>query len=36
VLGTTSGKVLWAELFAASRSLNNGDTLNLTPQMQLN
>lgn len=36
VLGATSGKVLWAELFAAARSLNNGDTLNLTPQMQLN
>lgn len=35
VLGATSGKVLWEEMFAAARTLNNGDTLNLTPQIQL-
>lgn len=35
VLGASSGKVLWAELFGTSRVLASGDTLNLTPAMQL-
>ncbi len=35
VLGATSGKVLWAEQFSSSRTLANGDVLNINPQMQL-
>jgi hypothetical protein len=35
VIGTTSGVLLWAEAFASSRSLQNGDTLLLTPKMEL-
>jgi len=31
VLGATSGNLILAEAFAASRTLNNGDSLSLTP-----
>ena len=30
VIGTTSGILLWAEAFASSRTLANGDVLNVT------
>ena len=36
VTGATSGVVLWAERFATSRVLANGDVLNLTPKFTLN
>jgi len=36
VLGATSGTCLWAERFATSRTLANGDQLNLTPKLTLN
>ena len=35
VTGATSGTVLWAELFATSRSLQSSDVLNLTPKFTL-
>lgn len=35
VVGATSGEVLWAEKFATARVLASGDTLNLTPRMEL-
>ena len=35
VLGNTSGKVLWAEKFAASRILNNNTVLHVTPNFTL-
>lgn len=35
VEGTTSAKVLWAELFGTSRVLASGDILNLTPKFTL-
>lgn len=35
VVGATSTVLQLAERFAASRALNNGDTLNLTPKMEL-
>lgn len=35
VIETTAGGILWAETFASSRSLLNGDTLNLTPRIEL-
>jgi hypothetical protein len=35
VVGPTSGKVLWAEQFASSRTLANGDVLNVNPQIYL-
>jgi len=35
VQGATSGEVLWAEAFATARVLASGDTLNLTPRMEL-
>lgn len=36
VIGATSNVVLWAERFAVSpRTLANGDTLNLTPRVEL-
>ena len=36
VTGATSGVVLWAERFATSRVLADGDILNLTPKFTLN
>lgn len=36
VEGATSGTTLWAERFAAPRTLANGDILNLTPRFALN
>jgi hypothetical protein len=36
VTGSASGTVLWAERFATSRVLANGDVLNLTPKFTLN
>ena len=35
VIGSTSGVCLWAEQFAASRILVDGDILNLTPKFTL-
>ena len=35
VIGATSTILLWAELFASSKNLVNGDTLQLTPKMEL-
>lgn len=35
VVGATSGVTLWAEEFAASRTLNTGDSLQLTPRLEL-
>jgi hypothetical protein len=35
VVGATSTTLLFAELFAASRTLNQNDQLNLTPRIQL-
>ena len=35
ILGSNSGVVLWAEKFAASRILTDGDILNLTPKFNL-
>ncbi len=35
VEGSTSAKVLWAELFATSRVLATGDILNITPKFTL-
>jgi hypothetical protein len=35
VEGATSTKVLWAERFATSRVLANGDVLNITPKFTL-
>lgn len=35
VIGATSGTLLWAELFGTARVLASGDTLNLTPAMEL-
>ena len=35
VLGSTSGKVLWAEKFASSRILNNNDVLHVGPNFTL-
>jgi hypothetical protein len=35
VVGATSGKVLWAERFNVSRSLGDGDVLNVTPVFNL-
>ncbi len=35
VEGTTSTVLLWAERFAASRTLNQNDTLNVTPRVEL-
>ncbi len=35
VIETTAGGILWAEAFAASRALVSGDTLNVTPVMEL-
>lgn len=35
VIGATSAVLLWAEAYAASRSLQNGDTHLLTPRMEL-
>lgn len=35
IQGATSGTCLWAERFAVSRVLANGDVLNLTPQFTL-
>lgn len=35
VIETTAAGILWAETFAASRSLVSGDTLNLTPYIEL-
>lgn len=35
VIGVTSTVVLWAEAFATARVLASGDTLNLTPRMEL-
>jgi hypothetical protein len=31
VLGATSGNLIFAEAFAASRTLNTGDSLSITP-----
>jgi hypothetical protein len=35
VIGVTSTTLLWCEAFAAPRTVQNGDTLNLTPRMEL-
>lgn len=35
VNGANSGQTLWAERFSVSRTLANGDVLNLTPQFTL-
>ena len=35
VIGATSTVLLWAETFAASRTLNQNDTLNVTLRMEL-
>ncbi len=35
VVGATSTILWWAELFASSKNLSNGDTLNLTARIQL-
>lgn len=35
VVGATSTVLWWAELFASSKNLSNGDTLNLTAKIQL-
>ena len=35
VIGATSTVLLWAELFASSKNLVDGDTLQLTPKMEL-
>ncbi len=35
VVGASSTTLWWAELFATSKNLSSGDTLNLTPKMQL-
>lgn len=35
VIGATSTVLLWAEKFATARVLASGDTLNLTPKMEL-
>lgn len=35
VLGATSGKVLWAERFAITRTLAGGDQLKMTPKFSL-
>jgi hypothetical protein len=35
VVGATSTVLWWAELFASSKNLSNGDTLNLTARIQL-
>lgn len=35
IVGATSGILLVSEAFAASRTLNQNDVLNLTPQLQL-
>lgn len=35
VIETTAGGILWAEAFASSRALVSGDTLNLTPYIEL-
>jgi hypothetical protein len=35
VVGATSGTLLFAENFASSKPLSNGDTLNLTPKFEL-
>lgn len=35
VVGATSTVLWWAELFASSKNLSNGDTLNLTAKLQL-
>ncbi len=35
VVGASSGILWWAELFASSKNLSNGDTLNLTAKLQL-
>ncbi len=35
VVGSTSGKVLWAERFTTARTLASGDILNITPKFTL-
>lgn len=35
VVGATSGTLWWAENFASSKSLSNGDTLSLTARLQM-
>jgi hypothetical protein len=35
VVGATSTVLWWAELFASSKNLSSGDTLNLTAKLQL-
>lgn len=35
VVGATSTVLLWAEAFASSKNLSSGDTLQLTPKLQL-
>jgi hypothetical protein len=35
LVGATSAVLLWAEAFGSSRSVQNGDTLQLTPRMEL-
>lgn len=35
VIGSVSGKVLWAEKFASTRVLEDSDILNLTPKFNL-
>ncbi len=35
IVGATSTVLLWAELFSSSKNLVSGDTLTITPKMQL-
>jgi hypothetical protein len=35
VVGATSGILWWSELFASSKNLSSGDTLNLTARLQI-
>lgn len=36
VVGATSGTLIWAERFSAARTLNNGDSVTVTPSLTAN